>query len=649
MDRHQEQEKLQTIQLNREQGVTATAQQSIEGHEAFKAIDGQADTYWAGGPYYIWWELDLGGRYELDGIQLCTGSEHGEYTHYLIERSEDRLNWQLVAEKRDNRCSEEGELFEVGATAQYIRITFTYCSTGETVKLRDVKIIGCKAAAHPAIEVADRRSPNVFAAVDFDEAHGFEVMEVEDSESGEPVRQVLAGGDVGSYVIYRNVDFSADGVDQLRGLFGFSDMDRDKRIKLEVRLGGPTGLCVGTIELFRQWKRWSNLAGDLHHNGQAERLYGVQDVCLVISEAAEGQSLLIHWLAFVQRTPLPIPRPRPADLPEPAAGEEYQIYFGNLHSHTAFSDGIGVPEEAYDFARYKAGLDFLAITEHSNLYDYDLDWQLSRKWRDIQETAERKTEDGAFLALVGAETTWYNQFGHMNTYAMDCFINTYETRYNDINCYYETIKQYPESIHQWNHPWSCGLRHHDEFEPYDEAVDQVLHLIELNPMESPDMGGLFYYIRALDKGWHVAPVGSQDNHHGEWGTQNTLRTAVLVERLTREHFYDAARRQRVYFTSALHLKVWFRINGAIMGSRIKGGEKLNVSVKASFGQATGGRIVKAELFGERGQVLDRMELDAAELEWNLSLSALEQQRYYFVKVYQNDGAFAVTAPIWIEN
>lgn len=647
MDKQLEREKNQAIQLNTEQGVVATAEQSLEGHEANKAIDGQSDTYWAGGLYYISWELDLGSRYELDRIQLCTGSGPDEYTHYIVQCSVDRLNWQTVAEKRDHRCSAEGEQFEIGDTAKYIRITFTYCSSGETVKLRDVKIFGCKAALQSEAEVDERRSPKAFYAVNIDDARGFEVMDVEDSEPGGPVGQVLSGGEVGSYVIYRKVDFTADGVNQLRGMFGFSDMDREKRIKLEVRLDGPDGVCLGTVELFRQWKRWSNLAGDLQHDGQAERLSGVYDVCLIVSEAAEGQSLLIHWLAFVQGTPLPVPRTRPADLPEPAG--EYQIYYGNLHSHTALSDGIGVPEEAYDFARYTAGIDFLAITEHSNLYDHDLDWKLSRKWRDIQEMAEQKTEEGKFLALFGAETTWYNQFGHMNTYAMDCFINTYETRYNDVNCYYETIKQYPESIHQWNHPWSCGVRHHDEFEPYDEAVDQVLHMIELNPMESPDMGGLFYYIRALDKGWHVAPVGSQDNHQGQWGSQNTLRTAILVERLTREHFYDAARRQRVYFTSALHLQVWFRINGEIMGSRLKGGEELNVAVKASYGQATGRRIVKAELYGEQGRVLEQIELDAAELNWNLTLPAQEEQRYYFVKVYQDDGEFAVTAPIWILN
>lgn len=41
------------------------------------------------------------------------------------------------------------------------------------------------------------------------------------------------------------------------------------------------------------------------------------------------------------------------------------VYFGNLHAHTVYSDGSGAPDEAFDAAR-EAGLDFMAITEHSH-------------------------------------------------------------------------------------------------------------------------------------------------------------------------------------------------------------------------------------------------------------------------------------------
>ena len=44
-----------------------------------------------------------------------------------------------------------------------------------------------------------------------------------------------------------------------------------------------------------------------------------------------------------------------------AQGAEVQVFFGNLHSHTSFSDGSGKPDDAFKAAR-KAGLHFLAVT-----------------------------------------------------------------------------------------------------------------------------------------------------------------------------------------------------------------------------------------------------------------------------------------------
>lgn len=48
-----------------------------------------------------------------------------------------------------------------------------------------------------------------------------------------------------------------------------------------------------------------------------------------------------------------------------ARAQTLQVYFGNLHAHTSYSDGSGTPAMAYDHARI-AGLDFMAITEHNH-------------------------------------------------------------------------------------------------------------------------------------------------------------------------------------------------------------------------------------------------------------------------------------------
>src|SRR5262245_13012981 len=48
-----------------------------------------------------------------------------------------------------------------------------------------------------------------------------------------------------------------------------------------------------------------------------------------------------------------------------SATAQDKVFFGNLHSHTSYSDGLGMPGEAYDHAR-NAGLDFMALTEHNH-------------------------------------------------------------------------------------------------------------------------------------------------------------------------------------------------------------------------------------------------------------------------------------------
>jgi hypothetical protein len=45
-----------------------------------------------------------------------------------------------------------------------------------------------------------------------------------------------------------------------------------------------------------------------------------------------------------------------------AIAGEWKPYFGLLHSHTSYSDGMGTPDEAYKYAK-EAELDFFALKE----------------------------------------------------------------------------------------------------------------------------------------------------------------------------------------------------------------------------------------------------------------------------------------------
>lgn len=93
------------------------------------------------------------------------------------------------------------------------------------------------------------------------------------------------------------------------------------------------------------------------------------------------------------------------------------------------------------------------------------------------------------------------------------------------------------------------------FEPYDPELDEVMYTIEINSIERTAQDGLSYYIHALDMGWHVSPVGSQDNHRPNWGAENDIRTGIVVKQLTKADFC-VDRQSKYYF-----LKVWQKDSG----------------------------------------------------------------------------------------
>ena len=110
------------------------------------------------------------------------------------------------------------------------------------------------------------------------------------------------------------------------------------------------------------------------------------------------------------------------------------LYFGQLHSHTNLSDGQGTVDEAYTYAKNEAGVDFLAVTDHSNWFDNDTlanmgDGSASEDWKLGLATADKHNEDGEFTAIYGYEMTWSGStggYGHINTFNTPGF----ETRTN---------------------------------------------------------------------------------------------------------------------------------------------------------------------------------------------------------------------------
>jgi DNA/RNA endonuclease YhcR with UshA esterase domain len=336
---------------------------------------------------------------------------------------------------------------------------------------------------------------------------------------------------------------------------------------------------------------------------------------------------------------------------------EYNHYYGQLHSHTNLSDGLGTPDDAFTHARDTAGVDFLAITDHSNWFDNekdlvnetitDLSLSTSSEWKNLHAVADKYNKNGEFIAIAGFEMTWSGStggYGHINTFNTPWFVSRSNSKM-DLQTFYNRLAADHNSIAQLNHPGKT-FGDFSDFALYSPEVDKVVNLIEVGNGEGAvRSSGYFesyeYYTRALDKGWHLAPSNNQDNHKGLWGDANTAKTVIIAEKLTRDALYEAIRERRVYATEDDNLKIEYTVNGKQMGTILSEASELNTVIKIADASEP---IGKVSIIVDGGTVVGTKTFDSSTAEWELKLPS--GYNYYYIRVDQADKDIAVSAPIW---
>ena len=346
----------------------------------------------------------------------------------------------------------------------------------------------------------------------------------------------------------------------------------------------------------------------------------------------------------------------------PMTLDGYQLYFGQLHSHTNISDGAGSVEEAFQHASQVDNLDFLAVTDHSNSFDHESDARVdlgtdlagvSSEWKEGHEAAAAVT-DGDFVGLYGFEMTWSDGFGHINTFNTPGFESRSNSEFGNksgstegYRNYYDKLVEVESSLSQFNHPGTT-FGDFQDFAFYDPQVDQRITLIEVGNGEGAiGSSGYFpsyeYYTRALDKGWHVAPTNNQDNHKGNWGDSNTARSVVLASGLTEDAIYDAIRNYRVYATEDNDLSILYSLNGNAMGSIL--GKQDGVDIQAQISDPTDTGDMKVEVIVNGGLVIGTQTISGGTGTVSFHFDR-DDYSYYYLRVTQADQNIAVTAPVW---
>lgn len=330
-------------------------------------------------------------------------------------------------------------------------------------------------------------------------------------------------------------------------------------------------------------------------------------------------------------------------------GMRYNLYFGDLHTHTGYSDAYedSTPWDAYQ-AAIDAGADFMAVTDHWAIWNAYGPWAMTEEqWQDCLAAADYFTSR-KFVAMAGYEAWLLGQCGEINVY------NTRELpneplgyRFDRLPSFYDWLAQRPGAIGQWNHPLYVSWDFMD-YKYYSESRDAGMSMIEV-------YNDVYYepsYVKALDAGWHIMPSANSDTHYFDWIAGHEMRTALLAKSLTPGDLYSAMSACRGYATLDKNLEIYYTLDGSIMGSTLLSADgRYTASIQISDPDGLGDEITLVEVITDGGEVVASVPTNGNSVDLTVDLVS-EDASYYFVRVTTasplegTPGVTAWTAPVW---
>jgi hypothetical protein len=368
-----------------------------------------------------------------------------------------------------------------------------------------------------------------------------------------------------------------------------------------------------------------------------------------------------------------------------------RVFFGNLHSHSSYSDGSATPREAFTHARNVARLDFMALTEHNHREAQGNDnigigsdnaLYNGAGADSLISAANALTANGQFVALYGQEFSTISKGNHVNVFDIREVISVENGRFDRLLQFLLTNKDSfnQPAVVMLNHPkntFEVEAKEYgrDDFATPSEFVNRMgkhAALIQMinGPgtvagdnvqMARPDERA---YLKYLQMGFKVAPTADQDNHHRNWGSMTPARTAVIAPQLTKAAVLDAMRKRHVYATEDKNLKIVIKVNNHLCGdivSPLPAPGELQIRYRIEDADERGVEYAVQVFRGTIGGQVARIVNSVTTPESNNAgvvtgtiedVAAGGQPEYFFFKIIQfsedGDEDRAWTAPVWFQ-
>jgi hypothetical protein len=344
------------------------------------------------------------------------------------------------------------------------------------------------------------------------------------------------------------------------------------------------------------------------------------------------------------------------------SAEGPRVLWGDLHGHTNFADGTGVPEDYFVYARDVSALDVAAITEHDHWGVLPL-VEHPPYWQEILRQTRRFHEPGRFVTLPGFEwTNWIHGHRHVLFFEDD---DVPDTPIDSVDPATDSPQELWQALGDRE---ALTFAHHSAGGPIatnweippDPHFEPVTEIVSVHGnSESPDAPGYIYApvpgnsVRdALDLGYRLGFIGSGDSHDGHPGADRRDGprgglAAILSEERTRESVLSALRARRVYATNGPRILLRFALGSHGMGSIVPIGADAKLDDVLFVQVIAVSPLERVELV-RSGEVVDGVLTEGRlEVALHREVEGLAPGEYLYVRAIQEDGGMAWSSPIWI--
>ncbi len=357
-------------------------------------------------------------------------------------------------------------------------------------------------------------------------------------------------------------------------------------------------------------------------------------------------------------------------------------YFGNLHSHSGYSDGnkdssstgVSKPAGSYAYAKLSQNFDFLGISEHNHYSNNNNPGMVRTSYAlGLAEAAAATTP--SFLALYGVEygvsssgnghvvIYGFNQLIGWETTGVPGNVPNYDiycpkTKYDSL---WRIINNNPNAIATLAHPSYNdfnGLAGGGYNPTRDSAIVGVpfrngnATIAAADYTTYPVSDFFVYYRILLNRGYHIGMSYDHDNHYLNFGRGNAGRLVIMAPSLTEANLYTAMKKMHFYGSDDWNAKIDFKIGSNIMGDTMSGNSAPTISIIHNDDDGELADSIKI-WSGKSGSGIDPTIIAIAKqsntlLYTDYSVIADDTARYYLAEIKQVDGQRIITSPIWFK-